>query len=67
MPLPPFVRRSAEAVVAAGAGLAAYAAWEARQYTLRRVTVPVLPAGHAPLRVLHLSDIHMTPDQRTKQ
>ncbi|CAA9399476.1 MAG: putative secreted protein [uncultured Nocardioides sp.] len=67
MPLPPFVRRSAEAVVAAGAGLAAYAAWEARQYTLRRVTVPVLPAGHAPLRVLHLSDIHMTPDQRAKQ
>ena len=51
----------------AGAGLTAYAAWEARQYTLRRVTVPVLPAGHAPLRVLHLSDIHMAPGQRAKQ
>ncbi len=51
----------------AGAGLAAYAAWEARQYTLREVTVPVLPAGHEPLRVLHLSDIHMAPDQRAKQ
>ena len=27
----------------AGAGLTAYAAWEARQYTLRRVTVQLLP------------------------
>jgi predicted MPP superfamily phosphohydrolase len=50
-----------------GVGLATYAAWEARQYTLRRVTVPLLPAGHAPLKVLHLSDIHMAPDQRAKQ
>jgi len=51
----------------AGAGLAAYAAWEARQYTLRRATVPVLPPGHRPLRVLHLSDVHMTPGQARKQ
>ena len=29
--------------------------------------MPLLPAGHAPLKVLHLSDIHMTPDQRAKQ
>jgi predicted MPP superfamily phosphohydrolase len=27
----------------------------------------VLPPGHAPFTVLHLSDIHMTPDQRAKQ
>ncbi|QIG44933.1 metallophosphoesterase [Nocardioides anomalus] len=52
---------------AAGAGLTAYAVWEARQYTLRRVSVPLLPAGARPLRVLHLSDIHMTPGQRHKQ
>ncbi|GAB2870816.1 metallophosphoesterase [Nocardioides pacificus] len=51
----------------AGAALTAYAACEARAYTLRRVTVPLLPAGHEPLRVLHLSDIHMTPGQRRKQ
>jgi uncharacterized protein len=51
----------------AGAGLTAYAAWEARAYTLREVTVALLPAGHAPLRVLHLSDIHMTPGQSRKQ
>jgi predicted MPP superfamily phosphohydrolase len=52
---------------ASGAGLTAYAAWEARQYTLRRVELPLLPAGARPLRVLHLSDIHMTPGQRRKQ
>ncbi|WP_299931255.1 metallophosphoesterase [uncultured Nocardioides sp.] len=67
MPLLPVVRRTLGLGTLAGAGLATYAAWEARQYTLRRVTVPVLPAGHAPLKVLHLSDIHMAPDQRAKQ
>ena len=45
----------------------AYAAWEARAYTLRRVELPLLPPGHEPLTVLHLTDIHMTPDQRRKQ
>jgi predicted MPP superfamily phosphohydrolase len=63
----PLVRRTLALGAVAGAGLASYAAWEARQYTLRRVTVPVLPAGAAPITVLHLSDIHMTPDQRAKQ
>ena len=51
----------------AGAGLTAYAAWEARAFTLRRVSLPVLPPGHAPLRVLHISDVHMTPGQTRKQ
>lgn len=51
----------------AGATLTAYAAWEARAYTLREVTVPTLPPGSAPLRVLHLSDLHMTPGQTRKQ
>jgi uncharacterized protein len=52
---------------ATGAALTAYAAWEARQYTLRRLEVPLLPPGARPLKVLHLSDIHMTPGQRRKQ
>ncbi len=52
--------------MAAGVTLTAYAAWEARQYTLRHVTAPVLPAGAGPLRVLHLSDLHVTPDQHRK-
>jgi predicted MPP superfamily phosphohydrolase len=51
----------------AGAALATYAAWEARAYTVRYVTVPLLPAGHGPLRVLHVSDFHVTPGQRKKQ
>ena len=67
MPLLPVVRRTLGLGTLAGVGLASYAAWEARQYTLRRITVPVLPAGHAPITVLHLSDIHMAPDQRAKQ
>ena len=53
--------------VAAGAGLTAYALAEARAYTLRRVTVRVLPPGSPDMRVLHLSDLHLTPGQRRKQ
>lgn len=62
-----FLRRTAGSGLVAGAAVLSYAAWEARAYTLREVTVPVLPAGRAPLRALHLSDIHMAPDQRRKQ
>lgn len=51
----------------AGAALAAYAACEARAYTVRHVTVPLLPAGHAPIRALHVTDFHVTPGQRKKQ
>jgi predicted MPP superfamily phosphohydrolase len=54
----------------AAAGLAAFA-WgslvERTKYTLREVTVPVLPAGADSIRVLHLSDLHMAPWQRDKQ
>ena len=67
MALLPLLRRTATLGALTGAGLATYAAWEARQYTLRRVTVPLLPPGQAPVMVLHLSDIHMAPDQRAKQ
>ncbi len=59
--------RTAAAGALAGAGLTAYALAEARAYTLRRVTVPVLPPGSPDLRVLHLSDLHLTPDQTRKQ
>ncbi|WP_307858113.1 metallophosphoesterase [Cellulomonas fulva] len=58
--------RAAGALVAAGAGALAWSLLEARWYTLREVTVPVLPGGHAPLRVLHVSDLHLTPSQRDK-
>jgi predicted MPP superfamily phosphohydrolase len=46
------------AVAAAGLG---YSVAEAHRYTLRREEASVLPAGSRPVRVLHLSDLHMTP------
>ncbi|MDR7085675.1 putative MPP superfamily phosphohydrolase [Aeromicrobium panaciterrae] len=54
-------------LAAAAAGLTYATAYESRAFTLREVTVPVLPPGSAPLRVLHLSDTHMTPGQHKKQ
>jgi len=61
------LRRLSLAGSLAGTALTAYALAEARAYTLRRVTVPVLPPGSPDLRVLHLSDIHLTPGQKRKQ
>jgi predicted MPP superfamily phosphohydrolase len=49
----------AAGLIAAGT---AYAAWEARQHRLRRVRVPVDGGG---LRILHLSDLHLTPGRRS--
>jgi predicted MPP superfamily phosphohydrolase len=47
---------------AVGAGCLAYAGlYEVNAFRLRRVNVPVLPAGARPIRVLHVSDVHMTP------
>jgi predicted MPP superfamily phosphohydrolase len=52
---------------ALGLGVTAYALWEARAYTLRSVELPLLPAGARALRVLHLSDLHLTPGQSRKR
>lgn len=59
-------RAALASVALAGAAGLGYATVEARQYTLRRVTVPLLPRGQRPLRVLHLSDLHLTPSQQDK-
>jgi predicted MPP superfamily phosphohydrolase len=59
--------RALAAGTALTAGVTAYAVWEARAYTLRSVDVPVLGRGAAPLRVLHLSDLHLTPGQSRKR
>lgn len=58
--------RAAGAALALGTGALAYAAAEARWFTLRRVTVPVLPRGADDLRILHLSDLHLVPGQADK-
>ncbi|MFC6354671.1 metallophosphoesterase [Luethyella okanaganae] len=58
------------ATAVGAAGLATFA-WgslvERTRWTLREATAPVLPPGAAPIRVLHLSDLHMAPWQRDKQ
>jgi len=60
------LRRAAGALVVAGAATLAYSLVEAHAFTLRRVTVPVLPRGAEPVRILQLSDLHLTPGQRDK-
>jgi predicted MPP superfamily phosphohydrolase len=59
--------RTAAVGAAAGAVglLGAYA--ESRAYLLRRFTLPVLPVGRRSLRVLHLSDLHLTPTTRRER
>jgi predicted MPP superfamily phosphohydrolase len=55
-------------VGAIGVGCLAYAGlYEVNAFRLRRVAVPVLPPGARPIRILHVSDVHMTPYARTRQ
>jgi predicted MPP superfamily phosphohydrolase len=35
-------------------------------YRLREAQIPILPPGHAPIRVLHFSDLHLTPARKTE-
>ena len=59
--------RTAVAVGAGGAALVGYAAgYERTAYTLRKIDVAMLPAGSSTMRVLHISDLHTTPNQRGK-
>jgi predicted MPP superfamily phosphohydrolase len=56
------------AVGALGAGCLAYAGlYEVNAFRLRRVEIPVLPAGAAALRILHISDLHLTPRTTARQ
>ena len=51
-----------------GAATLAYASLVERNlFTLRRFDVPLLPPDAEPLRVLHVSDLHLKPGQRRKQ
>ena len=65
--LPPIRTVVKGTAAVAAAGLAYSAGYEPSAFTLRHVDVAVLAPGSRPLRVLHLSDVHMTPAQRTKQ
>jgi len=62
------LRKTAIAAAGSGALTVGYAAViERNAFVMREVTMPVLTPGSTPLRVLHLSDIHMRPAQRQKQ
>lgn len=62
----PLIRTAAGLVAgtaAAGAACVAYGTfYEVGAYRLRRFDVPVLPPGSRPLRLLHVSDLHLTPN-----
>lgn len=51
---------------AAGTAATVYGLWEKEQFGVREETLPILPEGSAPFRVLHLSDIHFVPGQHRK-
>jgi uncharacterized protein len=55
----------AAGTLAAGIGYASII--ERNAFVTRQITMPVLTPGSTPLRVLHISDIHMRPNQRRKQ
>lgn len=49
-------------LIGTGAATLAYASViERNWFRLRRFTVPVLPRGRQPVKVLHISDTHLTP------
>lgn len=66
----PAVPTPAQAVFGVGAagllGLGYAAGVERHLFTLRRFQVPVLPPGSRPVRVLHVSDLHLVPRQHRK-
>lgn len=49
------------------AGIAYASVIERNAFVVREATMPVLSPGSSPLKVLHISDIHMRPGQRRKQ
>jgi predicted MPP superfamily phosphohydrolase len=62
------VTRATIAAAVAGVGGIGYAAGiERLSFRLRRVDVPVLPHGARPVRILQLTDMHLTPGQRRKR
>ena len=69
MPAPSTILKNSAAAtvgsVVAGIGYASLI--ERNAFVVREVTMPVLAPGSSPLRVLHISDIHMRPKQRRKQ
>lgn len=53
--------------ILAGATAAGAGAIAARRFTIRYETLPLLPAGNDPLRLLHIGDMHLVAGDRAKQ
>src|SRR6516162_1307043 len=65
--LPTLIRTGAVALGSTVAGIGYAAVVERNAFILREITMPILTPGSTPLRVLHISDLHMLPNQRRKQ
>jgi predicted MPP superfamily phosphohydrolase len=64
----PSLPQSAAITVGAGAAVLAYGGLiERNAFTLRHFDIPVLAPGTDPIRVLHVSDLHITAKQKRKQ
>ncbi len=68
MAAPSALTKSAVAALGSATLAIGYASIDERNaFVVREVTMSVLAPGSSPLRVLHISDIHMRPQQRYKQ
>ena len=67
MAVHPLIRAGAGLAGAGVASIAYATVLERNAFTLREHTLPILPPGTPTLRILHISDLHMTPGQRLKQ
>jgi len=65
-PMHPILRTAGGALLAGAAGIAYAGLIERNWYAVRRVTVPVLPPGARPVKVLQISDLHLVPRQERK-
>ena len=62
------MRRALPVLFCAGAATFAYSVgYEVNAYTVRAADVPVLPPGADPIRLLHISDLHLLPQQHRRQ
>jgi predicted MPP superfamily phosphohydrolase len=61
-----FLANSALAIGATGVGSLTYGLVEAQAFKVRELDLELLPAGSESIRVLHISDLHITPAQTRK-
>ena len=61
-----FLANSVVALGATGVGSLAYGLVEAQAFKVRELNLELLPAGSESIRVLHISDLHITPAQTRK-